>query len=262
MQLTGFLSENKSALIEFFQGVDLGFMLVGPLVVAVEGFGYSINGEISFQQPIGLEVNKNLKLDDESGIDVIVNYRNIKMSKIVIESSELESDLNRCLKILEKIVNQTSIMLDTLVEQIFMINSEWLDKQLGMMLRKEELEKRGEVPRPFGAIHAKSSRDVKERAGDLIPLYKERDKTYLYDAKRVYFLLPHGFVVNLLRCDGSTMVKEEEFDKRGKEVLRDLVYKKYLRRYKTLDGTVCYYGLNEKTRRYLTKHLEHKTSRL
>ncbi|UCE44341.1 MAG: hypothetical protein JSV57_02360, partial [Candidatus Bathyarchaeota archaeon] len=92
-------------------------------------------------------------------------------------------------------------------------------------------------------------------------LYKEHDKTYLYDAKRVYYLLPHDFAVNLLRCDATTLVREEEFDNRSKEVLRDLVYKKYLKKRELLDGTVCYYGLNEKTQRYLKKHLRHKTSR-
>jgi hypothetical protein len=110
-------------------------------------------------------------------------------------------------------------------------------------------------------MHAKSSKDAKERAGDLIPLYKEYDKTYFYDDKRVYFLLPHDFVATLLRCDEGTIIMEEEFDTRGREVLRDLVYKKRLRKHETLGGIVCYYGLDEKTRRYLMRHLEHKTSR-
>ena len=262
VRLTEFLNENTSASIKLFAGIDLEFMSVSSLVIAVEGFGYSINGEVSFQQPIGLEVYDDLKLDDEMRRSVAVNFRNIKLSKVVTEASELESDLNKCLKMLERIVNHTCIMFDKQVEQTFTLNSEWLDRQLGMILKKEELERRGEIPRPFGTIHAKSSKDAKERAGDLIPLYKEHDKTYLYDAKRVYFLLPHDFVANLLRCNEATMVREEEFDKRGKEVLRDLVYKKHLRKYETLDGIVCYYGLNEKTRRYLMKHLEHKTSRL
>ncbi len=123
------------------------------------------------------------------------------------------------------------------------------------------MEKRGEIPRPFGTIHAKGSRDAKERAGGLIPLYKEYDKTYLYDDKRVYYLLPHDFVICLLRCDRDTMVKEEEFDNRGGEVLRELVYKKFLKRHKMLDETTYYYDLDEKTRRYLSKHLEHRTPR-
>jgi len=92
-------------------------------------------------------------------------------------------------------------------------------------------------------------------------LYKEHDKAYLYDSKQVYYLLPHDFVICLLRCDATTLVRQEEFDDSGKEVLRDLVYKKYLKKRELFDGTVCYYGLDEKTRRCLKKHLEQRTPR-
>ena len=261
-RLTELLKDNSSVSIELFPGVDLEFVSVSPVMVAVESFGYKINTEILFKQPIGFEVYDNLKLDDEMRNGLAVNRTNFKLSKIVTEPTDLEKDLNMVSKTVERIVNHICNRFGRLVEQTFMLNSEWLDRQLDMMLKREELEKRDEIPRPFGTIHAKSSKDAKERAGDLIPLYKEHDKTYLYDAKRVYFLLPHDFVTNLLRCDEATMIREEEFDKRGKKVLRDLLYKKHLKKHETLDGIVCYYGLNEKTRRYLTKHLEHKTSRL
>ena len=261
VRLTEFLDENKNASIALFPGIDLELISISPLLVAVEHFGYSIKGEVSFQHSVGLEVCDDLKLDDEMRRSLVVNFRNIKLSKVITEKSELESDLNKCLKTLERIVNHTCSMLDKQVDQTFTLNSGWLDRQLDVLLEKEELEKRREIPRLFGIIHAKSSKDAKERAGDLIPLYKEHDKTYLYDAKRVYFLLPHDFVANLLRCDEATMIMEEEFDKRGKEVLRDLVYKKHLKKHETLGGIACYYGLDKKTRRYLMKHLEHKTSR-
>lgn len=261
-RLRDFLKDNPSVSIELFPGVDLEFASVSLVTVAVEGFGYKIDTEISFEQPIGFEVYDDLKLDDEMHGYITVNRRNLKLSMIVAEPTDLENDLNMILKTLERIVNQMCIRFDKLVEQAFTLKPEWLDRQLNMILEREELEKRGEIPRPFGTMHAKSSRDAKERAGGLIPLYKERDKTYLYDAKRVYFLLPHDFVANLLRCDDTTMIREEEFDKRGKEVLRDLVYKKRLRKHETMDGIVCYYSLDGKTRRYLIKHLERKTSRL
>ncbi len=74
-------------------------------------------------------------------------------------------------------------------------------------------------------------------------------------------MLPHEFVNSLLRCDETTMVREEEFDKRGKNVLKDLVYRKRLKKHETIDGIVCYYDLEGKTRRYLTKYLERRTSR-
>jgi len=261
-RLTDFLKDNPSISIELFPGVDLEFVSVSLVTIAVEGFGYKIDTELLLERPIGFEVYDDLKLDDETHGSIAVNRRNLKLSKIVTEQVDLESDLNMILKTVERIVNHMCIRFDRLVEQAFTLNSEWLDKQLSTMLEREELEKRAEIPRPFGTMHAKSSREAKKRAGGLIPLYKERDKTYLYDAKRVYFLLPHDFVANLLRCDDTTMMREEEFDRRGKEVLRDLVYKKRLRKHETMDGIVCYYSLDEKTRRYLVKYLKHKTSRL
>jgi len=256
------LKDNPGVSIEVFPGVDLEFMSLSPVTVTMEGFDLRIATEILLEQPIGFEVYDNLKLDDYMRSDLTVNRRSFKLSKIVTEPTDLEGDLNRILKTVESIVNLISNRFGKIVERTFLFNSERLDQQFDTIRRREELEKRGESPKSFGTIHAKSSRDAKERAGGFIPLYKERDKTYLYDAKQVYVLLPHGFVATLLRCGDTTMVREEEFDRRGKEVLRDLVYKKRLRKHKTLDGTVCYYGLNDKTRRYLVKYLERKTSRL
>jgi len=261
-RLAGFLKDNPNASIELFAGVDLEFVSVSPVTVSVEGFGYKINTEILFEQPIGFEVHDSLRLDEEMHASIEVNHGNLKLSMIVVEPTDLEEKLNVILKTVEHVVNHVCNMFGRLVEQAFELNSGWLDRQLNMILEREELEKRSEIPRPFGTIHAKSSRDAKDRAGGLVPLYKERDKTYLYDAKQVFFLLPHDFVANLLRCDDHTMVREEEFDKRGKEVLRDLVYKKRLRKHETLDRIVCYYGLDDKTRRHLVKHLERRTSRL
>lgn len=260
-RLVEFLKDNPNVSIELFPSMDLEFLSASPVMVAVESFGYKINTEISFEQPIGFEVHEDLKLDDEMRSGLTANRRNFKLSKIVTEPTNLKKDLNIILKTTERIINHICNRLGVLVEQTFMLNSEQLDRQLDIVLKSGELEKRGETPRPFGTIHANGSKDAKERAGDLIPLYKEHDKTYLYDAKRVYFLLPHNFVTKLLCCDNATMIREEEFDKRSKGVLRDLVYKKYLKKHETLDGIVCYYGLNEKTQRYLKKHLEHKTPR-
>jgi len=260
-RLIGFLKDNPSASIELFPGLDLELLSVGPVMIAVEGFGYKIDTRISFEQPIGFEVYDNLRLDDEMRSGLAVNRRNFKLSTIVTEPTDLEKDQDTVFRTIERIINHICIMFDRQVEQTLTLDSESLDTQLEMMLKREELEKRGEVPRPFGTIHARGSRDAKERAGGLIPLYKEHDKTYLYDAKRVYYLLPHDFVASLLRCNATTLVREEEFDNRGKEVLRDMVYKKYLKKRELLDGTVCYYGLSEETQRYLKKHLEHRTPR-
>ena len=231
-------------------------------MITVEGFGYKLAAKISFEQPIGFEVYDALKHDETMRSVLSVNRRNFRLSKIPTEPSHLEKDQNTIFKTVERIVNHTCIMFDKQVEQTFTLNTEWLDRQMDLFLKREELEKRGETPKPFGTIHAKGPRDAKARAIGLVPLYKEHDKTYLYDAKRVYFLLPHDFVAALLRCDEATLVREEEFDDRGKDVLRDLVYRKYLKKRELRDGTVCHYGLDEKTRRYFKRHLEHRTPRV
>lgn len=260
-RLTEFLKEKSSGSIELSSLVDLEFLSVSPITIALEGFGYKIDTRISFAKAIGFEVCDNLGLEDEVDVNLLINRRNFKFSKTVTEPTDLEKDLNMILRKVERIVNNVCLMYDKQIEKVVKLDSNFLDRQLGMLLEEEELEKRGETIRPFGTIHAKSAKDAKEHADGYIPLYKEYDKMYLYDANKTYFLLPHDFVSTLLRCDDTTMVRTEEFDERGKEVLRDLINKKYLRKYEMQDGTICYYGLNEKTRRYLKKHLEHKTPR-
>jgi len=256
IRLTEFLSENTNASVELFQGIDLEFMLVNPLVVAVESFGYSINGNVTFQQPIGLKVHKNLRLDDETDIRILVNYSNIRLSKIVTEASELESDLSKCLKILERIINQTCNMLDTLVEQTSTINSEWLDRQFDRMLRKEELEKRGETAKPFGTIHAKGWKDAKERAGDdLVPVYLERDKTYLYEGNKIFIYLPRNFAMKLLKIESRTMIPADNFTDKEREVLNKFSMRQYVKT-RRIAGKICYFDLNEKTRSLLLKGMK------
>ena len=254
VRLTDFLDENRNVSIDLFPGVDLEFMSVSPLVVAAEGFGYSIKGEVVFQKPVGLEVNEKLKLDDESGMRVLVNYRSIKLSKVVTEASELEGDLNKCLKVLERIVNRTCIMLDKLVEQTFTLNSEWLDRQLDTMLRKEDLKKRGETAKPFGTIHAKGWKDAEERAGDLVPIYLERDKAYLYEGNKVFILLPRNFVMKLLKAEGSTMIPPDQFTGEEREVLNKFSMRQYIRT-RRITGKIYYCSLDEKTRKLLLKGL-------
>lgn len=254
VRLAEFLNENKSASIELIPSVDLEFVSVNPVIVVVEGFGYSINGEVSFQQPMGLEIYENLKLDDEISGSIAVNYRNIKLSKVVTEASELEGDLNKCLRMLERIINQTCNMLDKLVDQTFTLNSEWLDRQFDIVLRKEELEKRRETPRPFGIIHAKNSKDAKERTGDLIPIYMERDKAYLYEDKKVFMLLPRNFVMKLLKIQGPTMMPTDQFTDGEREALNEFSMRQYIKKRK-IRRKIYYCDLDEKTRKLLLKGL-------
>lgn len=258
MRMKDFLSENPSASIELFPGEDFEFVAVSPLLVAVEGFGYSVSSAVLFQQPIGLEVYDRLKLDNETSGNLSVNYRKIKLSKIVTEASELESDLKECLNILERILNQACNMFDKLVEKTFTIDSEGLDKQLDMIIRAKELEKRGEVARPFGLLHAKSRKDAGERAGDdLVPIYMEKEKAYLYEDKKMFMLLPRKFVMKLLRMDGSTLVPSDQFTDEEIEALRKFSMRKYIKTMKVVSKTF-YHDLNEKTRKLLLKGMKKK----
>ena len=252
------LRKDSRISIELFPGANFELVSVSAIVIAAEKFGYKIKTEISFKQPIGFEVYGHLELDDDVQTNLAVNRRGLRLSRIVIEPSDLDRDLNKLLKTTTRIVNHVCSRHDRLITRTFVLDSGWVDKQLEKIAAQQELAKRAETPKPFGTIHAQSSKEAKKRASNLIPLYKEYDKTYLYAAKGVYFLLPHDFVANLLRCDAVTMVREEEFDKRGMLVLRDLVYKKRLKKHEMLDGITCYYDLDEKTQRYLKKHLEHR----
>ena len=255
-RLTDFLSENSSAKIELFPGENFEFIAVSPLSVVVEGFGYSIRCEVFFQARMGLEVYDNLNIDNETCRNLSVNFRNIKLSKIVSEANELESDLKEFLNILERIVNQTCNMFDKLVEKTFTIDSECLDKQLDMVIRAKELEKRSEVARPFGSIHAKGRRDAGERAGDdLVPVYMERDKAYLFEDNKMFILLPRNFVMKLLRMNSSTLVPADQFTEKENEVLRKFSMRKYIKTMKVA-GKTFYYDLNEKTRKLLLKGLK------
>ena len=260
-RLAEFTKNYAGFFIELFPEIGFEHVSVSPIIIAVEGFGFRIDAETSFAEPVGFGLCDNLGLVNETHVNLTINRRNFRLSKVVTDPTDLERDLNMILRTIERIVNSVCAMFDTEVERVITLDSELLDAQLEMTRRREELEKRGETSRPFGTIHADGSRDAKERAGGLIPLYKEHDKAYLYDAKQVYYLLPHDFVICLLRCDATTLVRQEEFDDSGKEVLRDLVYRKYLKKRELFDGTVCFYGLDEKTRRYLKKHLEHRTPR-
>jgi hypothetical protein len=248
--------------IELSPKTDFEHVSLSPVIVVTGDSGLRIEVEVSLAEPIGFEVCNSLETEDETHIDLAVNRRNLRLSKMVTDPTDLERDLNMILRTTERIVNRVCAMFDMQVQRVITLDPESIDTQLEMTLKREELERRGETPKPFGTIHAEGSRDAKDRAGGLIPLYKEHDKTYLYDAKRVYYLLPHEFVVCLLRCNATTMVRQGDFDSRGMEVLRDLVFKKYLKKRELFDGTVCYYGLDGKTRRYLEENLEHRTPRL
>jgi hypothetical protein len=249
------LDNNLNANLELLSGEDFEFVKFHPFFVSVEGFGYSIDGMVSFQQPIGLKVFEFLELDKETSKRLSVNFRNIKLSKIVTEDNELQRDIRECLSLLERIFNKVCSMSNELIEKTLTINAESLDKQLDLIIRSTELEKRGERPKPFGTIHAKGRKDSGVRSGsDLIPIYLEKDKAYLYEDKNVYILLPRDFVRKLLKLDNSTLISSEQFSDEELEVLRKFSMRNYVKK-DSVAGKTFFHSLNEETRKLLLKGL-------
>jgi hypothetical protein len=230
---------------------------VGPFVIATQGFGYRISSQVSFEQPVGFEVYDSLKPDDETRVSLEVNRRNFKVSRIAKEPIDLETELNKVARTVERVVNHTCDRFGRLVQQVLVVNSEWLDKQFDAVLHREELEKRGETPQPFGTIHAGSSKDAKERAGNLVPVYLERDKAYLYEDKKVYMLLPRNLVMKLLKLEGPVMLSIDQFTGEEREALRQFSLRRYLKTRK-VGGKVYYCDLHEMTRKLLVKGLMKK----
>lgn len=251
-RLAGFLGENPGVSIEVLPSADLEFISVSPVVITVESFGYRISTEVSFKQPIGFEIYDSLKLDDEMRSRLAVNRRSFGLSKIVTDPADLGKDLDLVLRMMERIVNHVSSRFGQVVEQAFTINSEWVDRQFDMVLQKGELEKRGEEPRPFGTIHAGGSKDAKERAGDLVPVYLERDKAYLYEEKKVFLLLPRNFVMKLLKLEGAVMMPIDQFTDAEREVLKQFSLRRYIKTRKVL-GKIYYFDLDATTRKLLVR---------
>jgi hypothetical protein len=256
-RLEEFLKQIPSVSVGILPRVDLEFISISPVVVMVEGFGYKIRTEILFEQPVGFEVFDSLKLDDEMRTCLAVNRRSFKLSRIVTESADFDKDLDMVFKTVERIVNHVCNRFGRLVEQTFTVNSEWLDRQLDIILQKEELEKRGEAPRSFGTIHAGGSKDAKERAGDLVPVYLERDKAYLYEDKKVFMLLPRNFVMKLLKLEGSVMMPVDQFTDEEREVLKQFSLRRYVKARK-VGGKLYYCDLDGTTRKLLVKGMMKK----
>lgn len=255
-RIRNFLDLNNDETIELFPSEDFEFVAISPFLITSEGFGYSLQGKVSFQKSIGLKAFDSLELDKETSKFLSINYRNIKLCKIVVEPNELEEEIIASLRLLERIVNHVCNMENKLIEKTLFIDTSSLDAQLDLVIRKRELEKRGEIPKPFGTIHAKGRKDAVERVGpNLVPIYLETDKAYLYEDKKVYLILPRDFVMKLLKMDSSTLVPSEQFTDKEKEVLRQFCMRNYVKKMKVANKTF-YHDLNDKTRKLLLKGLK------
>jgi hypothetical protein len=101
-------------------------------------------------------------------------------------------------------------------------------------------------------MHAMGSKEAKERAGDLVSIYMERDKTYLYEDKKVFLLLPRSFAMKLLKLKGSVMMGADQFTDEEREALKKFSMRQYIKTRK-VGGKVYYCDLDETTRKLLLK---------
>lgn len=248
-QILDFLDQ-KNGSIQLYPGKDLELVSLSPLLISIKDAGYSLEIEANFRLPLGIDILEDLNLSSECKMSIIANYKNIILNKTFTKVSVFEDELNKTLKIVERIVNYVCSKFDKEIKETFVIDSEFLDKQFQLLIKKEELNKRGEKPVPFGTIHAANLKTAMERAGNLIPIYIERDKSYLYEDKNVYLLLPREFVIKLLKIDDSTWLPSDLFNEKEKEAVSKLSAKHYLKIRKSRDK-VYYCNLNEKTRKIL-----------
>lgn len=209
---------------------------------------YIFGAEVYLRDPIGMTLDKRISkyLD--------IGHKSIKLENIVTESDDLEVGLNCSLKMLERIVNRACVWYDRPLEYTFVLSSEWLDGQFDLRAKEKELEKRGEFPKPYGVIHAKGTREAENIAEDLVPVYVGRDKTYLYDAKKLFRLLPRDFVMKLLACSESSMIPEQEFSAEERKILDEFVMRGYLKKRLIMKAT-HYYDLDAETRKHLLASL-------
>jgi hypothetical protein len=250
------LSDYKNPKLELFSTEYFEFVTVFPPNIVREDFGFSISDVIEFKEPVGIEVYKRLQLDKEYDNYLSVNYRNIKISKKVFDENQLENCLKSCFTLIERVVNQFFNLSEIIVEKSVVINSETLDENLEVVIRKKELEKRGEVSKPFGIIHAKNIKDASDRCGSgFVPIYWEKDRAYLFEDKNVYLLLPYDFANKLLKLNGSIMKPFDQFTEKENEILEKFYWRKYLKK-ASIAGKIHYFGLNKKTRKILIKGLK------
>ena len=94
-------------------------------------------------------------------------------------------------------------------------------------------------------------------SADLVPIYKEFDRWDLFGGKKTYQLLPRNLVLKLLKCQGPTLIPEDQFNEEEREVLRDLSKKRHIK-FTEIAGKIYYFDLDARTIMYLNKALRRK----
>jgi hypothetical protein len=232
--------------------LHLDFLNVEPLQVLVTDSGYVIKAEFTFEEQIPQTIFHNMQMDDCMRRHFAVGNDFIRLSieRKTIDPKVLEDDITFSLKIMEWVINHTCYYYERMVEEDYIVDSDYLEQQIDFKLNEKERQKRAEAPKPFAIIHAKNLKEAKEMAKDLIPLYRGYDKHYLFEEKKEYWLLTRGFLFKLLNCSGNNMFPESDFSDEEKEVLKDMVAKNWIKKQVVL-GIVCYHGMDERTEKYL-----------
>ncbi len=237
--------------IELLPGVKYGPVEISPLVITA-GDGFSLTASLYFQEAISNVVFSILRLE-RSELKKSPRTLEIHIQRPKYDPKELAKCLQHVVSLIEKIVSYTCAIQNEKVRDIFILDAAPISHQLEAAKRKER-EKRGDKIAAFELVHADSGSELKRVSTDLVPLYEEYDRWDLFGGKKVYRLLPRSFVAKLLKCQKDTLIPEEEFSDREKEVLDHLAKKHQIRRME-IAGRTCYFDLEDKTRTYLIKAL-------
>jgi len=241
--------------IELLPEFEYESIEVSQLTISARN-GYSLTASLNFHDPIGNTVCSNLRIK-EYGLKKSTRTIEINIRKLKNDPKELADTIKHSLSLVEKIVNYACTIRNEPVHDVFVIDFKLISRQLSRSKAVRERTLRGEKVKAFELVHADGGKELKALSDDLIPFYDEYDRWDLYGGKKVYRLLPRDFVVKLLRCQGNTLISEDQFDEREKEVLGDLVKRHQIKRRK-IAGRVYYFDLDDKTKRYLIKTLDRK----
>jgi hypothetical protein len=240
--------------IELLPGVKYAAIEVAPLVISARD-GFSLNASLYLQEPIGNTVCSTLRLE-EDGLKKSPRTIEIHIHRPKYDPEELAISLQHLVSLIEKVVNYTCAIRNEKVYDVFILDAAPISHQLEAARRKER-EERGDKIAAFELVHADSGSELKWLSASLVPLYEEYDRWDLYGGKKVYRLLPRNFVAKLLKCQKDTLIPEDEFSDREKEVLNYLAKRRQIRRRK-IAGRTCYFDLEDKTRTYLIKALNER----
>ncbi len=258
LNLADVLSEKTVDSITLLDKIDYEFVIAEPLIISVLDSSCSFNVAIHFRDPLGHVAWTFIGMEDK-GVEISNNDISWHVSKEINEK-ELEVDIPYALMMLDRLVNFACKREGTRIRDVILIDSKVMNHQIRLSKLKTERKRKGEKPTAFGTIHSINAREAKLLAGDLIPLYSNYDKYNLYEKKKVYRYIPRKLVMKLLRCDGTSMIREDEFDDDEKEVVEDLVRRKYLKKTMVM-GKFHYHELSEKTRERIHSVSQQRTNK-